>query len=425
MTSPLGKICIMGSGETAPTMVKVHRQLLEALPREKTAVFLDTPFGFQENADELAAKALEYFKVSLQTEFHVASFRSSELSSSYDREQFLNSVARANYIFAGPGSPTYALNNWHDIELGQVLKERVRNGATVTFSSAAALTLGASTLPVYEVYKVGSKPYWNDGLNLLDLLDIDAAVIPHYNNQEGGHHDTRFCYMGEQRLSYLETLLPESRYILGIDEHTGVIIDPTAHSVVVVGNGLLTLRKDGISKSYESGTELDLSELVSPQWTSSTAGQRRTNASGESVSETGVSTMVSTESSLSQQIEELSARFDASMSEQRAKDAVEAALDLDDLLFAWSADTLQSDDLTTGRKLLRAMILRLGEAAITGLRDPRDTIAPLVEGILDLRRSVRNDKDYKRSDEIRDLLTRNRIEVKDTPDGTVWELNEV
>ena len=31
-----------------------------------------------------------------------------------------------------------------------------------------------------------------------------GGVIPHYDNNEGGTHDTRFCYLGERRLSMME-----------------------------------------------------------------------------------------------------------------------------------------------------------------------------------------------------------------------------
>jgi hypothetical protein len=41
-----GRLVIMGSGETAPTMIKMHRTLLEGVP-EGAAVLLDTPYGFQ------------------------------------------------------------------------------------------------------------------------------------------------------------------------------------------------------------------------------------------------------------------------------------------------------------------------------------------------------------------------------------------
>ena len=61
-------LAIMGSGETAPTMVKVHRQLLDKMgPPPVPAVLLDTPFGFQENAREIAGRAVTYFRDSLRT----------------------------------------------------------------------------------------------------------------------------------------------------------------------------------------------------------------------------------------------------------------------------------------------------------------------------------------------------------------------
>ncbi len=53
----------MGSGETAPTMMKVHRDLIDRLGGTGTAaVVLDTPYGFQENAPELAERPMEYFR---------------------------------------------------------------------------------------------------------------------------------------------------------------------------------------------------------------------------------------------------------------------------------------------------------------------------------------------------------------------------
>ena len=65
-------LAIMGSGETSPTMVRVHRQLLERLgPPPVPAVLLDTPFGFQENAREIAGRAVTYFRESLQATISV------------------------------------------------------------------------------------------------------------------------------------------------------------------------------------------------------------------------------------------------------------------------------------------------------------------------------------------------------------------
>ena len=53
-------LVIMGSGETAPTMTVPHRRVFERLAEatgdQINAVLLDTPFGFQENVNELQRK---------------------------------------------------------------------------------------------------------------------------------------------------------------------------------------------------------------------------------------------------------------------------------------------------------------------------------------------------------------------------------
>ncbi|MEA3018655.1 MAG: hypothetical protein QOI47_179, partial [Actinomycetota bacterium] len=205
----------MGSGETSPTMVKPHRALLERVGG--TAVFLDTPVGFQENRGEIAERVVDYFADSVGVPIEVVSVG----GGTFESEAALASIQRAAYVFSGPGSPTYALEQWRDTPVPELLREKLRAGGAVSFASAAALTLGALTVPVYEIYKVGAAPHWLDGLDLLAESGLDAAVIPHYNNAEGGTHDTRFCYLGERRLAMMESELPAGAFVLGVDEHTG------------------------------------------------------------------------------------------------------------------------------------------------------------------------------------------------------------
>ena len=73
-------------------------------------------------------------------------------------------------------------------------------------------------------------------------------------------------------------------------------------------------------------------------------------------------------------------------------------LELDDLLADWSRDTLQSDYLDRGRAALRSMVVRLGDAAAEGLRDPRQVVAPFVEAMLDARRDARAGKRFADAD---------------------------
>ncbi len=231
-------LTLMGSGETSPTMVKVHRSILERLgPRPVPAVLLDTPFGFQENADELSIRVKNYFLESLQTLITNASGIDPEARKDTDdrfvSEQLTINIRRARYVFSGPGSPTYALRKWQDTIVPQLLTEKLRDGGAITFASAAALTLGALTTPVYEIYKVGEDPRWFPGLDVMAEAGLNVAVIPHYNNAEGGTHDTRFCYLGERRLQVLEQQMSSECFVLGIDEHTSCVIDLDSRSVTV------------------------------------------------------------------------------------------------------------------------------------------------------------------------------------------------
>ena len=427
-------LTIMGSGETSPTMVKPHREVFEHLSASALtadaaipSVFLDTPFGFQENADELSAKTVQYFKVSLNRIVDVAGLCDVATATTLEREVAFNTIRQARFVFAGPGSPTYALRQWAGTPLPELLAEKLQTGGAVTFSSAAALTLGISTVPVYEIYKSGVNPHWLDGLDLLTPFGLPVAVIPHYNNTEGGHHDTRFCYLGERRLRILEELLPAGAFVLGVDEHTGVILDLDKDTAKVVGLGVVTVRRNGISMEIPSGETVPIDMLREhPSARSGTSTARSAPVLTPAADDSPIAGTVSTKvaASLASDVERCSAEFDLSIEGRDAAGAVAAILDLDDAIRDWSADTLQSVEMDKARALLRSMIIRLGDASRSGLTDPRDVLGPLVEIALSARSEVRRAKLYDLSDQIRDELALAGVEVRDTADGQMWELTK-
>ena len=404
-------LVIMGSGETSPTMSKVHRDLL-ARVGPGPAVMLDTPFGFQENADDISAKALAYFKESVQRELVVASFRSAEAVDPLAYETTLARLREAVYVFSGPGSPSYALAQWSASHVPAVLAQKLRTGGCVTFASAAACTLGPYALPVYEIYKVGGGLRWLEGMNLLAEAGLPAVVVPHFNNAEGGNHDTRFCYMGERRLSLLEAMLPAEVFILGVDEHTACILDLDAGTATIVGLGSVTVRRGGRMSAIASGTTVAIGELAG-------AGAGAGSAQPASPPLTLASSAVDP---LTADIDRFEQAFDAALRTADAPAAVKVVLELDDLLHDWSRDTTQSDLLDRGRAALRAMVVRLGEAADVGVRDPRDVVGPLVEALLDARRQARADGRWAEADNLRDRLLAAGVEVRDTAGGTEWQL---
>ena len=116
------------------------------------------------------------------------------------------------------------------------------------------------------------------------------------------------------------------------------------------------------------------------------------------------------------------AAFDVAMAAGDADRALAAVLELDDTIAAWSADTFQSDEMDRARATLRAMIVRLAEAAQAGLREPRQVLGPIVEATLTLRAKVRAEGRYDLSDLVRDELAAAGVEVRDTPAGVEWEL---
>lgn len=410
-------LTIMGSGETAPTMMKHHRELIARFPGTPKAVVLDTPYGFQENAAELASKAVEYFRKSVGHPIEIAGLTRLHGQDTLTVEQGLARVRQADYVFAGPGSPTYALRQWAGTSVPDIVRGKMRTGGAVTFASAAALTLGRYTVPVYEIYKVGDDPCWLEGLDVLGEIGLNVAVIPHYDNAEGGHHDTRFCYLGEHRLAMLEEQLPNDAHVIGVDEHTGIILDLDANTATVIGNSTITVRIKGHSTIHNAGDVISIDALRDPATGATNIPVQITPIDNPLAEPEKDSTSLGADTHNAEQA------FNEAMSAGDAAGAARAVLLLESAIHAWSADTLQGEEMDNAHAALRSMIVRLGDAAVGGLANPRDALEPIMNVLLELRSVVRADKRYDLSDLIRDRLATINVEVRDTPQGVEWVIN--
>ena len=253
-----GTLTLIGSGEFLPGMVAVHRAILERIKQEPKAVFLDTPAGFQTNADELSQTALGFFKTELGLALDLASLRHSRppRASPEQIEIARALLAGAHYIVAGPGSPTYAIRHWRVTSFAETLAQRLAEGAHLVFASSAAIALSRLALPVYEIYKVGDDPYWAEGLDLLKPYGLDLAIVPHWNNREPR------CFAGLARFDELAAQLPPQTVILGIDENTAVTLDLDAHTAAVAGEGSVTLQSLNQTHALSTGNTFDLSALT-------------------------------------------------------------------------------------------------------------------------------------------------------------------
>lgn len=437
-------LAVMGSGETTPTMTRHHRRLLEQAG-EGQRVLLDSPYGFQENADDITARAVDYFSVSLVTDVVPVQLRKPDADARAVAAA-MDAARRAAWFFTGPGSPTYAMRVWESTGLAPVVSDRLASGHGVTvFSSAAALTLGRFVVPVYEIYKVGADPWWADGLDVFRAATgFDAVVVPHYDNAEGGNHDTRFCYLGERRLRMLEDQLPDSTWVFGVDEHTAVLLDLEGAELEVVGKGGLTIRNRERSVTLPTGTRMGFDavrELADGSAGGSHAPGRGAPGHGADAPHGAADSHPAVgadgrggadgidgidgahaDLGLAEFARVAEARFDDALADRDPGRAVDGALRLEAQLEAWKGDTSTTDERDHARAALHRMIVRLGELAVDGTRDPAELIGPFVQIALEERVNARAAKDYARSDAIRDALAAAGVEVRDTPQGQLWQL---
>jgi len=261
------ELVLIGSGEMGPRMARVERGVVGRIAAGQggataaplRVAVVDTPYAFQANADALSQAAIDYFERRLGLAAEIAAYRRDD--DPLRRERAIATLRAADVVFSGPGSPSFALRHWNGGPFADLLAAKLNSGGALIAASAAALTLGRFTAPIYEMYKAGAEPHWLPGLDVLAALDLDVAVIPHFDNAEGGTHDTRYCYIGAQRLEELERQLPAETAILGIDEHTALVVDAATDRATVHGRGRVTLRRHGQSTPFDAGRSLELAEL--------------------------------------------------------------------------------------------------------------------------------------------------------------------
>ena len=265
-----GIVAFLGSGEAASTGRRVHEWLFTRLAQPVRVAILETPAGFEPNSAYVAERIAEFLRVRLQNyrpRVDVVPARRRGAPDGPDNPAVLTPLLRASYIFMGAGSPTYAARHLAGTRAWHTLVARYQLGATLCFASAGAIAAGAYALPVYEIYKAGEDPHWRPGLDIFGPYGLRLAIVTPWNNAEGGVHlDTSHCFMGKARMKQLLSLLPDDATALGIDEHTGFIMEPSTQSCHVLGEGSVTLVRGGSAKAYPSGSEFPMSELGRVRW---------------------------------------------------------------------------------------------------------------------------------------------------------------
>jgi hypothetical protein len=135
-------------------------------------------------------------------------------------------------------------------------------GATLIFASAATISVGAWALPVYEISKVGEEVHTKLGLDLFADFGMNVSFVPHWNNAEGGIDlDTSRCFVGIDRFEQWRKLLPPENILIGLDEHSGIIVDFDKSVCEVSGVSSVSILKRNDMEMHPSGVKFPLAEL--------------------------------------------------------------------------------------------------------------------------------------------------------------------
>ncbi len=261
----IGPIALFGSGETSPVAQRIHQHIMELLTPPIRPAILEAPAGFEPNAAAVAQKIIDYLEHRLQN-FHPTSVsiaaRKRNTAFSPDDPTIAAPLLQANYLFMGPGSPTYAARQLADSYTWYAMMARHRLGAAICFSSASTIAISQHAMPIYEIYKVGEELHWKPGLDFFGHFGIPLVIVPHWNNSDGGEDlDTSHCYLGRDRYERLLTLLPNPVTVLGLEENTGLVIQPEEGHCTVVGIGAVEIVRNGTTVRYNSKERFDVAEL--------------------------------------------------------------------------------------------------------------------------------------------------------------------
>lgn len=262
-----GKIAFLGSGETSLAGGRIFESLVRDVQGPLRIALMETPAGFELNSAQVVGRVGEFMASRLQNYkpvIDIVAARRKDSKFDPNDPEIIKPLLHANIIFMGPGSPTYAIRQLKDTLAWDVIRARHRLGATLIFASAATISVGAHALPVYEIYKVGQDMHVVDGLNFFADFGLHLSFIPHWNNAEGGVDlDTSRCFVGMDRFKEWCKLVPVENVTVGLDEHTGIVLDFATGKCEISGVSSVSLVRDCDPEPtmHSAGTAFDLTEM--------------------------------------------------------------------------------------------------------------------------------------------------------------------
>jgi hypothetical protein len=267
MHTSFGRIALLGSGETSLAGGRIFETIAQGLPGPLRIAILETPAGFELNSPQVAERVADFLITRLQNYSPIIDIipaRKRNTPFSPDNPELLKPLLTADMFYMGAGSPTYAVRQLQGSLAWDIIRARHRLGAALVFASAATISVGAHVVPVYEIFKVGEEIKCPTGLNLFADFGLKLSCVPHWNNTDGGADvDTSRCFIGMERFLQWCAMLPPDHTVLGLDEHTGIIIDFANGVFTVSGVSSVTLLRECKAEMYPAGSKSMVEKLGS------------------------------------------------------------------------------------------------------------------------------------------------------------------
>jgi len=183
----------------------------------------------------------------------------------------------------------------------------------------------------------------------------------------------------------------------------------------IKGIGTVTLRRNGREITFKSGDRFPLNVLRGAAGESAWQSQAAAAPVPHEVDDVGRDTFWD-------RIHSLEASFHDGLAAHDARQATNALLELDRSIWQAQTELENEASVTQARDTLRDLVVMLGTELAAAPGNEAQCLAPLVEGLLQLRQNFRANQQWSAADAIRDVLEQVNITVEDDKNGSSWQL---
>ena len=224
--------------------------------------------------------------------------------------------------------------------------------------------------------------------------------------------------MGAPRLRQLEKLMPPATQLLGLDEHTALIVHTAQSHATVQGVGSVTIRRSGREWVFGKGDRIPLRLLRGEaDGEPDVAGHSRAT---RVLSPPGDTTRAS--ASVWDKLHAMAGDIRTALNEGADRAVGGGLLEMEGFIWQALAELEEEDGVGAAREIFRELLASLLSQFAGRPPDRESCLRPVVDALLTLRERLRAQKKWEEADAVRDCLAQAGVAVEDTPEGARWSI---